>query len=137
MGKGFFSWIQPVHFLKEVELVNTIGMDATVFLRFLRMLRNMFACLTVIGCGVLIPLNIIGGRALTSQYAGISMFQKFTPMYIFGTKFWAYVIVAYAFNIIICVFLWLNYRAVVKLRRTYFESTDYLNSLHSRTLLVC
>jgi hypothetical protein len=36
----------------------------------------------------------------------------------------------------VCFFLWWNYRAVFKLRRTYFDSQEYKASLHSRSLLV-
>jgi hypothetical protein len=62
--------------------------------------------------------------------------MKFTPQYIFGPKFWAFVICSYLFQGTVCGFLWWNYRAVYRLKRAYFESADYQQSLHSRTLLV-
>ena len=62
--------------------------------------------------------------------------RQFTPQYIFGPKFWAYVICAYIFQGTVCFFVWWNYRVVYKLRRAYFNSPDYKSSLHSRTLLV-
>lgn len=49
---------------------------------------------------------------------------------------WAQVIVAYLGNFIMCYFLWHNYRRVHALRRTYFQSSEYQNSLHARTLVV-
>jgi hypothetical protein len=62
--------------------------------------------------------------------------QKLTPQYIFGPKFWAFVLVAYLIQGTVCFFLWVNYRAVFKLRRAYFDSQEYKASLHSRSLLV-
>ncbi|KAE9973342.1 hypothetical protein BLS_003633 [Venturia inaequalis] len=101
--------------IEEQELVEKIGLDAVVFLRFLRMLRNIFLILAVIGCAVLIPINVTGGHALYSQWNNIATLMKFTPQYIFGQKFWAYVILAYVFQALV---------------------QDYRSSLHSRTLLV-
>lgn len=121
---------------KENDLVDRIGMDATLFLRFGRMSRNIFFCITIVGCGVLIPLNLIAGKSEASTWDNVAIFRKLTPAFVNGTAFWAYVILAYVFDAIICFFLWHNYRAVLRLRRAYFDSPDYQRSLHSRTLLI-
>ena len=98
------------------------------------MLRNIFVVLSVIGCCILIPVNYVGGAKYGS---GSATLTRFTPQYIYGgDRFWAYVGVAYLFQGTICGFIWWNYRAVFRLRRTYFESKEYKASLHSRTLLV-
>ena len=34
IGKGYFSWMQPLIKCHEADLVDKIGMDATIFLRF-------------------------------------------------------------------------------------------------------
>lgn len=113
--------------------MDKIGLDAVLLQRFLRMLRNIFLVLTAIGCGILIPINYFGG----AKYDTVATLTRFTPQYIYGgNRFWAFVAVAYMFQATICVFIWWNYRAVFRLRRTYFESKEYKASLHSRTLLV-
>ena len=94
----------------------------------------MFLALTVLGCGILIPTTLVSSNPDWSS--GASFFTRTTPTYMFGTAFWAYVVVAYVFDIIIMFFLWLNYRVILKLRRDYFDSKDYQRSLHSRTLLM-
>ncbi|KAL5390148.1 hypothetical protein PMIN04_009258 [Paraphaeosphaeria minitans] len=130
------GWIAAIRDVKEQELVEKIGLDAVVFLRFLRMLRNIFLVLSVFGCGILIPINVVGGSAFYEQWDNVATLMKFTPQYIFGPKFWAFVICSYLFQGTVCGFLWWNYRAVYQLKRTYFESADYQQSLHARTLLV-
>lgn len=40
IGKGLFDWVGPVWHTKEAEMMDTIGLDAVAYLRFLRMVRN-------------------------------------------------------------------------------------------------
>ncbi|KAF2092671.1 DUF221-domain-containing protein [Rhizodiscina lignyota] len=136
LGKSPWAWIKPVLTTKEHLMVEKVGMDATLFLRFTRMCRNMFLVLSIVGCAILIPVNVFGGKGLYKQWTNISVLMKMTPQYMFGEIYWAFVATAYAFNIIICFFLWWNYRAVVRLRKYYFESQEYQSSLHARTLMI-
>lgn len=112
-------------------LIEKVGMDATLFLKFTKMCRNIFTCITIVGCGAIIPVNLVYSSKSTGTF-----FTKLTPINVGGNTFWVYVIVAYVFDIIICFFLWRNYRDVRRLRRAYFDSPEYQRSLHSRTLLV-
>lgn len=140
MGKGIFDWIEPIAKTKEQDFVDKVGLDAAVFMRTARMLRNMFIILSVIGCGILIPtylLTATGTNATSEAGSGTGFFIKITPIEMYGSSgLWATVLCAYAFTAVICYFLWRNYRAVVRLRRAYFDSTEYQRSLHSRTLLL-
>ena len=119
---------------KEPELVEKVGLDAAVFMRFTRMMRNIFLALTVVGCGILIPTNLLAADDQWSN--GASFFNRLTPVYSAGASFWVYVVLAYLFDAIIFYFLWANYRHVLRLRRAYFDSPEYQKSLHSRTLLL-
>ncbi|KAE8831693.1 hypothetical protein HRS9139_05935 [Pyrenophora teres f. teres] len=131
-----FAWLSAVKDVKEQDLVDTIGLDAVVFLRFMRMTRNIFVVLMTVGCLLLIPVTVAGGASFYDQWSNIPTLMKFTPQYIFGRKFWAYVFFAYVVQGTVCFFLWRNYLAVVKLRRAYFDTEEYKKSLHSRTLLL-
>ena len=62
--------------MKEEELVEKIGLDAVVFLRFLRMIRDMFIVLTIFGCGILIPVNLVGGHNFYEQWSDIATLMK-------------------------------------------------------------
>ncbi|KAF2863830.1 DUF221-domain-containing protein [Piedraia hortae CBS 480.64] len=134
VNKGLFDWIPPLIRVSEQEMVETVGLDAALFMRFTHMLRTLFLALSVVGCGILIPVNLL---AANSTANGVTFFLRLTPQYMYGQRaFWAYVVVAYLFNFIICASLWVNYRAVLRLRRAYFEDSDYQRSLHARTLLL-
>jgi hypothetical protein len=98
------------------------------------MMRNIFLILSIIGCGILIAVNLTQGNG--SAVAGTSVFTLMTPLYILTEAVWAQVVCAYAFDIVIMFFLWQNYRHILALRRRYFDSSDYQMSLHARTLMV-
>ncbi|KAL1616763.1 hypothetical protein SLS54_008155 [Diplodia seriata] len=133
--KGVFAWVDPVIKTREQLLIEKVGIDATVFLRFTKMCRNILLILSVVGCGVYIPLNLIE-NAKSGTLSQVATFMKFTPLSVWGKACWAHVLLAYVFDITVCYFLWSNYKAVYKMRRDYFNSTDYQRGLHSRTLLV-
>lgn len=134
MGKGIFSWVKPVLRTREQDLVDRIGLDATVFLRFTKMCRNIFLVLSIIGCAVMIPVNLSqSSKGLTDNF---SAFATMTPLYVSTNAIWSQVVCAWCFDIIVAYFLWRNYHGVRALRRRYFESAEYQNSLHARTLMV-
>ncbi|KAI1429213.1 hypothetical protein F5Y12DRAFT_782180 [Xylaria sp. FL1777] len=135
VDKGVFSWVAPVVKTREQVLAEKIGVDATLFLRFTRMSRNLMVILSVIGLGVYIPLNIVENTR-NNAIDHSNFFISLTPLGVWGAACWAHVIVSYVFDIIICIFIWWNYRAVTRLRRGYFTSPEYQESLHSRTLMI-
>jgi hypothetical protein len=139
LGKGLFAWYRPVFSNNEDQYMESIGMDATVFLRFARMCRNMFVVLAVVGCAIVVPINVVNSTQYQKDHLseeGLQAIVLMTPQYLNGDILWAFVGIAYLFNFIVCGFLWWNYRAVHRLRRRYFESAEFQNSLNSRTLMV-
>lgn len=133
MGKGPFAWIKPVIKTKENMLVDTLGVDAVVFLRFTRMLRNIFCVLSVLGVGIMLPVNI---ATAAKGIPKSNVFAAMTPVYTFGQGIWAQVILTWVVDLVVLYFMWYNYRKVHDLRRAYFNSHEYQGSLHARSVLV-
>jgi hypothetical protein len=131
LGKGVFAWVGPLWKVTEADIVALAGMDAAIFMRFTRMCRNLFIVLSVIGCGVLLPVH------LTHSTRNDYWLYEITPSDVWNDAQWAQVVVAWLFNLTMCGLLWWNYRKVLRLRRQYFESQEYQQSLHARTLMVC
>lgn len=136
IGKSPWAWFKPIYGTKEQLLVEKVGLDAAIFLRFTRMCRNIFLSLSVLGLAVLIPVNVVGGNLQFGKDAVVGIFTKMTPQFMIGEIFWAFVAAAYVINLVCCFWLWLNYRSVTRLRREYFESQEYQSSLHARTLMI-
>ncbi|KAI0407704.1 hypothetical protein F4802DRAFT_605499 [Xylaria palmicola] len=135
VDKGVFSWVSPVVKTREQVLAEKIGVDATLFLRFTKMSRNLMIVLSVVGCGVYIPLNLVqNARNLALDHT--NAFIRLTPLGVWGAACWAHVIVSYVFDVVVCFFIWWNYRAVTRLRRQYLDSPEYQESLHARTLMI-
>ncbi|KAF2133487.1 DUF221-domain-containing protein [Dothidotthia symphoricarpi CBS 119687] len=134
-----FAWYHPIFKTNEDQYMHQIGLDATIFLRFGRMCRNMFLVLSVVGCAIIVPVNVIKSVEFQKNFGGATISTAIflmTPRDLFGEIFWAFVALAYVFDVIVCGFLWWNYRAVHRLRRKFMESPEYQNSLHSRTLMI-
>ncbi|KAL1957909.1 hypothetical protein VTO42DRAFT_5301 [Malbranchea cinnamomea] len=129
LGRGLFAWIIPVVKTKEDALVDCLGLDATVFLRFTRMCRDIFLILSVLGCAIMIPINLSASDSGPSQI--LTAFTTMAPK-----ALWSHIACVWIFDIIVAYFLWRNYCAVRNLRRRYFQSSDYQRSLHARTILV-
>ena len=142
IGNGLFAWLAPVAATGEQQLVERVGLDAAVFLRFTRMCRNMFLALAFLGCGILIPIHTLlsnkgelpGSDSTESRQS--KAFAKMTPQYIQGNPMWAHVVCSWLFDAVIIFFLWINYQAIRRLRLQYFESPEYQMSLHSRSILM-
>lgn len=137
VGKGLFSWFAPIVKCHESDLVDKIGMDATIFLRFMRMLRTMFFVLAILGCIIMLPVNISCNLKNTGAVWGEGKwFIITTPIQAWGNCMYAHVLFAWVIDLFVMYLLWSNYRDIVRLRRNYFETPEYTNSLHSRSLMV-
>ncbi|KAI3399687.1 hypothetical protein diail_6036 [Diaporthe ilicicola] len=132
LGKGPFSWIPPLWQTSEKDMIRLAGLDAVIFLRFINMLRNIFIVLAVIACAILVPVNYTQSIRFDSD----TWLMRLTPSNVWGTAQWATVLCAWIFTIVVLVMLWWNYRKILQLRRAYFESPEYQQSLHSRTLML-
>ena len=148
IGRGLFAWVGPILRLNEADLADKIGLDATVFLRFTKMCRNLFAVITIISIGIILPTNVISNNKnkydpnnsqdttlSNSTTAASKIWTDTTPGYIGSKGLWVHVVCLWVINAVVAFFLWRNYIAVSLLRKRYFESPEYLMSLHSRTLM--
>ena len=140
LGKKPWSWVSPLWRTGEIELIEHVGMDATIFLRFTRMCRDMFLVLSLVGCTILIPTHMTQSIDMGDTATGAGQEQRWiarmTPANVWNKAMWAQVVFAWLADIVVMGFLWWNYRRVCELRRVYFRSRDYLSSLHARTLMV-
>ena len=133
--KGFFSWIKPLVTTKEETLINTIGLDAVCFLKFLSMSRNMFVVIALLASAVLIPIDVTYNLRNVRESARNPL-SILTIQNVRGPFLWGHVAVVYLITLTVFAFVWVNYSQMVNFRWQYFRSDEYQHSLHARSLIV-
>ncbi|GMK57068.1 hypothetical protein CspeluHIS016_0309080 [Cutaneotrichosporon spelunceum] len=137
LSGSFFAWLSPVVRIKEHEMIQNIGMDATVFLRFVRMMVGIFAVVSVYGIGLMI-MYILYNRNPANHISpadrqGLSIL---TSMNVWGPYIWVTLGVSYLITFTVMFFVWRNWQAVVMLRHHWFRSRRYASKVYARTLMI-
>eukprot|EP01103_Thecamoeba_quadrilineata_P016995 TRINITY_DN5868_c0_g1_i1.p1 TRINITY_DN5868_c0_g1~~TRINITY_DN5868_c0_g1_i1.p1 ORF type:complete len:749 (+),score=110.58 TRINITY_DN5868_c0_g1_i1:186-2432(+) len=57
-----FSWLAELTSFTKTDIINRAGFDAYIFLRLQTFLAFFFLVSTIIGVGVLVPINVVEGR---------------------------------------------------------------------------
>ena len=122
-------------YTKEPELVDKIGLDAATFLRFLRMMRFVFSGIAIVTGLILIPVNITYNLRNVKS-ADRDVLSMLTIRNVGGNWLFIHVGVTYVITGIVLFGVWLNWRAMVLLRRQFFRSPEYAESFYARTLAV-
>lgn len=138
LGNHPLSWIKQVYLAKEHQLVDHIGIDATLYIRFMAMCRNIFLILAFLGSGIMIPINVVYNlKNPSSEDASKSdAFFLTTPTLIYGHTLYAHVVITWVFDLVILTFLWMNFNKVIQMRRQKFMSEEYQNALFMRSLMI-
>ncbi|KAF8939977.1 hypothetical protein EDD21DRAFT_400195 [Dissophora ornata] len=135
---GYFSWMRPVWSCPDEVLVEKIGLDAVVFIRFVRMCRHIFLIMAVVGCGVLIPINVIA--TIRAQTNGAMPADKIAMLTMAGITdfkwFWAHVACVWFFSLVMFFAMYHGYKSFLKFRIRYFESEAYQEDMASRTIML-
>ena len=119
---------------KEPELVEKLGLDAATFLRFLHMMRWLFTVIAVLGAASLIPLDLWFN--LHNDVKDTTILSKISIQDVTGSPLYAHLAASYVFTAVVVGFVFVHWRAMLRLRRAWFCSPDYLKSFHARTLIV-
>jgi hypothetical protein len=151
LDQGYFSWVGPVWSCPDNELFEKIGLDAVVFIRFLRMCRNVFFVMAIVGCGALIPINVIATKEAKKAAAEkpqpdgqpapdaapkdtvsmLTMQDVEDPKWL-----WAHVGGAWFFSLVMYFAMHHGYRTFLQFRTKYFESETYQEEVASRTIML-
>ncbi|KAJ7125115.1 hypothetical protein C8R44DRAFT_618715 [Mycena epipterygia] len=129
------GWLPPLIHTKEPELVDKIGLDAAVFLRFGRLMRWLFTGIAGLSCGILIPINVIYNLKNTPS-KDRDILSMMTIRDVGGNVLFVHVAVTYLITFLIMFCVYVHWKQMVKLRRAWFRSPEYLGAFYARTLTV-
>ncbi|EED91468.1 predicted protein, partial [Thalassiosira pseudonana CCMP1335] len=136
-----FSWVKVCFFISDEEIINKVGFDALIFLRFHRLALRCIVKMSVFSFLVLLPLNFTGGgRAKANDLKGyvdsllFTDFLRFTMANISSgsNRLWVHCFAAYLLTIIVVRELLIEYNAYSSIRHRYLLSKEP----HLRTVLV-
>ncbi|KAF8891786.1 hypothetical protein BD779DRAFT_1670745 [Infundibulicybe gibba] len=135
ISDSVFGWLPPLIHTKEPELVEKIGLDAVAFLRFTRLMRWLFTGIALLTCGILIPINAVYNLRnvpLTQR----DLLTMLTIRNVGGSFLYAHVAVTYLITLLIVYCVHFHWKEMIRLRRAWFRSPEYLESFYARTLTV-
>jgi calcium permeable stress-gated cation channel len=135
ISDSLFGWLPPLIHTKEPELLDKIGPDAVTFLRFLRMLRWMFTAISILCCGILIPINIYYNTKVNKNPSQ-NILLLLTVRDVRGVWLWAHVVMTYVITFVVFAFIYVHWNAMVRMRGIWFRSAEYMNSFYARTLMI-
>ncbi|TFY53935.1 hypothetical protein EVG20_g9911, partial [Dentipellis fragilis] len=135
ISDSLFGWLPPLIHTKEPELVDKIGLDAATFLRFLRMVRFIFTIITLISCGILLPVNIAYNLKEVPKESR-DILSMLTIRDLQHNILFVHVGATYLMTLAVCVGVYYHWRAMVRLRHAFFRSPEYAQSFYARTLAV-
>jgi len=139
--EGPFSWVKICFLLSDEEIINRVGYDSLIFLRFHRLALRCIVKMSVFSFIVLLPLNFTGGGHANANnlktYVGSLLFTdflRFTMANVSGgsPRLWVHCFAAYLLTAIVIRELLVEYEAFNGIRHRYLLSREP----HLRTVLV-
>lgn len=137
MASGLFAWPLEVFRLDYDDIRRQNGLDAYVFVRFLRMMAYMLLPIWAISWAVLLPVN--GVRSSAGTPIGKTGLDRFT----FGNvkrddypRFSAHLILVYLFTFWIFWVVKREMRHFITVRQRHLIDPAHANSAQAKTMLV-
>ncbi|KAF8967981.1 hypothetical protein BGZ46_000082 [Entomortierella lignicola] len=127
---GIFSWITASFAIKDNTLVDRIGLDAYMFLRFQRLATILFTGFTLLGIPILIPINVINGqgedglKAMTIGNVAESW------------RLWFHLVLTVVFAGATVYMLWKEMLEYTRRRHAYLLSPKHAKTPQATTILV-
>ncbi|KAF9437324.1 hypothetical protein BGZ76_001211 [Entomortierella beljakovae] len=137
LEEGYFSWMRPVWSCPDEVLVDKIGLDAVVFIRFLRMCRYIFLAMGILGCCALIPINVVATLREPLEEDVKDIIAMLSMSFITDPNWlWAHVAGSWVFSLIMYIAIYQSYKTFVQFKIRYYQSEGYQEDVASRTLML-
>lgn len=114
LPRSFVSWVIPALMAKDDDVYNYAGIDALVYIRFMRLCVKISFVILPYGLAVLLPMNLYGGVGLSGlSKLTMSNFKEHSQ------KMWAHFVAVWVYSLIICYMLYEEWRVFVVYRQEY------------------
>ena len=95
LPSSWFAWISPSLMARDDDIFNHLGLDALVYIRFLKLLIKASIFTLPYGMFILVPLNVHGGMSLKEGLDKVSM----SNVALDSRKLWAHLIALWVYSL--------------------------------------
>ncbi|KAH6914205.1 DUF221 family protein [Coprinopsis sp. MPI-PUGE-AT-0042] len=134
LPSGPWKWLPALIFTPSQEIIQKNGLDAYMFLRFIKLLIKIFLAFTVLTFAIIAPVDIVNVQSVRDGLEKISWTNVVDPKD--QKRFAAHVVVVYVLTAFV---LWMIYREMlsfVRLRHQFLLSHSHSKLAQSRTVLI-
>ncbi|KAJ2407693.1 hypothetical protein GGF41_006758, partial [Coemansia sp. RSA 2531] len=137
LPRTLFGWVYPMVTMSDRHVLETMGLDAVLYLRAYRMFIYLFAILSVLGMGILYPVNYYWGVEDGAEMGEHTVFDSplaYVGDLSSGRYAAAHVVLAYVFALVLFFYIDRFSLHTISMRWHYLLLTR--RSGNSRTLMV-
>ncbi|KAJ2878161.1 hypothetical protein H4R27_005929 [Coemansia aciculifera] len=137
LPRTLFGWVYPMVTMSDRHVLETMGLDAVLYLRAYRMFIYLFAILSILGMGILYPVNYFWGVEDGAERGDYTVFDSplaYVGDLSSGRYASAHVVLAYVFAAVLFFYIDRFSLHTISMRWHYLLLTR--RSGNSRTLMV-
>ncbi|EKM57401.1 uncharacterized protein PHACADRAFT_92160 [Phanerochaete carnosa HHB-10118-sp] len=138
LPSGWWRWTLAIAAIPTGDVLQKNGMDAYMFLRFLRLLVILFASITVLSCGILLPVDTAGLTEdnFSDKLARLS-WGKYVDFQPYATgRYAAHVAVVWLSTFWTCYLIRRELQHYTKMRHEFLISPAHSSLAQARTVLI-
>lgn len=132
-GKSFFGWFKSAIFVSEDEIITKLGLDAAMFLRYLKSSFMMLSVLALVSCLIIMPSY--GTGSVKNDNATAPDEDKILGLLTISlanvppgdSRLWAALIMEIVVAVVVTFFMARDFRKFAQLRRKYVISENPAN----------
>lgn len=120
----FLNWVPDALKMPESELIDHAGLDSAVYLRIYLVGLKIFVPITFLALAILVPVNFTNNTLASLTKVTYSDIDKLSISNVphGSDRFWAHLVMAYAFSFWTCYILYKEYEKVASMRLQFLAS---------------
>ncbi|XP_051126067.1 calcium permeable stress-gated cation channel 1-like [Andrographis paniculata] len=123
----FLNWVPEALQMPETELIEHAGLDSAVYLRIYLLGLKIFVPVTFLAWAILVPVNWTNNTLAVSHVTHKVQYSDIDKLSISNVptgshRFWAHIVMAYAFTFWTCYSLRKEYKTVTSMRLHFIAS---------------
>jgi hypothetical protein len=122
--KAFLGWLRMLFKIKETDVLNMVGLDAYMLLRYISMCIKLSFFLAFFGCLVLAPIYATTPNNSDATWNSYTIFNVTQGSFVNKQRLWAAAIFSYIFAGYFCHLIYAEYSHFTVRRLQYLTKTQ-------------